>query len=635
MQYLLAIAIGPVQDFIAVSRKTRDLWFGSMMLSDVSRAVAETLHNEGEGKVQIIFPSPNALAAMMPGAYALKIPVANQIRAIVKTDDPGPAALAEKGEEAANKVLTDYLNEAKGEVKKPHGPISIVWDDVVNWTLAENQLKGFLEYYAAWYPYDPAKYKECRLAVERLLAGRKALRDFLVADGIEGQPKSSLDPSRESVLFPAQPADDMAKRIRGRLKIKAGEQLDGISLVKRHAQPKRFVSISRVAVDPYIRRLARDAALKSQLDKLKDLAKALEESPVVESFKQALANGLTQYESFPWDTQLFFDEGLHDRDLVEEQQIKDAKAFYAQVVKLKGSLDGAEPPIYLAVIAADGDKMGKAIGALVSADEHVAFSDASASFAKQAEATVAKHCGALVYSGGDDVLAFLPLDKALACANTLKDDFATHVQTCLTEILKKRQRSAGEPEPEPITVSLSVGVAIGHYGEHLQNLLAWARDAERAAKKTRNALAVALHTRTGGETARTVVSSWTENPVEERWNRWITWHRADEIPDGAAYELQTLDREFRDFSPALPGAAELLRKEVRRIMLRKQPGHGSERFDQTRLDKEIMPLLGDDPDDLRQLVDELIIARRIAAAFDVAAEPAPATTEGAAADGGR
>lgn len=31
MTYLLAIRIGPVQEFIAAARRTRDLWFGSTL----------------------------------------------------------------------------------------------------------------------------------------------------------------------------------------------------------------------------------------------------------------------------------------------------------------------------------------------------------------------------------------------------------------------------------------------------------------------------------------------------------------------------------------------------------------------------------------------------------------------------
>ena len=36
MKYLVEIAVGPVQAFIASARKLRDLWFGSTLLSELS-----------------------------------------------------------------------------------------------------------------------------------------------------------------------------------------------------------------------------------------------------------------------------------------------------------------------------------------------------------------------------------------------------------------------------------------------------------------------------------------------------------------------------------------------------------------------------------------------------------------------
>jgi hypothetical protein len=39
-QSLLLITIGPVQEFIAAARRSRDLWFGSWLLSELSKAAA-------------------------------------------------------------------------------------------------------------------------------------------------------------------------------------------------------------------------------------------------------------------------------------------------------------------------------------------------------------------------------------------------------------------------------------------------------------------------------------------------------------------------------------------------------------------------------------------------------------------
>ncbi|MER3438524.1 MAG: type III-B CRISPR-associated protein Cas10/Cmr2, partial [Chloroflexota bacterium] len=101
--------------------------------------------------------------------------------------------------------------------------------------------------------------------------------------------------------------------------------------------------------------------------------------------------------------------------------------------------------------------------------------------------------------GGDDVLAFLPLDTALPCADALRRRFDQIVN----------DGSTGK-----VRVTLSVGLAIAHYGEHLQELVKWSRDAEKAAKGAdRNALAVALHTRSGGGEPLVVTASWSSDPL--------------------------------------------------------------------------------------------------------------------------
>ena len=52
--HLLNITIGPVQDFIAAGRRSRDLWYGSHLLSELSRRVAREIASRG-GK--LIFPA--------------------------------------------------------------------------------------------------------------------------------------------------------------------------------------------------------------------------------------------------------------------------------------------------------------------------------------------------------------------------------------------------------------------------------------------------------------------------------------------------------------------------------------------------------------------------------------------------
>lgn len=604
MPHLLAISIGPVQEFIAAGRKTRDLWFGSMLLSAVSHAAAKEL--QGINGVDLIFPAPIALGSQAS--------IANKILAVVNQGTP--------------KDLVDRArNAAKGPLKQDLEDIRKLGLPNIDWPLVEAQVEDFLEFYAAWVPHDPASYQQDRVAVERLLAGRKAFRGFKVAHGRPGRLKSSLDPSRESVILPSSgaPGDEAARReakqVRAQLKLKAGEQLDGISLIKRHAEPRRFVSISRIAIDPFIRRIKSDPSADPGLVKLTELAGKLTASPAVESFEGKLGNGLVQYQAFPFDTQLFYDDGSHDTELTDAGHIQDAKAFYKQVHELKCQLSIPELPTYLAVLVADGDKMGEAIRALATPERHVGLSEALVGFAKAADEIVAAHQGALVYSGGDDVLAFLPLDRALACADSLRKRFEEIVQPALEQF--------APGAADKIRVSLSVGIAIGHYGEHLQNLLAWAHKAEQEAKRERNSLAVALHTRAGGEMTAMVSHSWSDDPIQ-RWQRWINWHQRDLIPDGAVYELGRLAREFQpewEADAERERLREVIEGEVNRILGRKRPGHGMEDFDTAR-QQVIRDHVADGLPTLQTVVNELIIARRFAAAYDVAGGPVGSEEDG-------
>ncbi|MCE7920927.1 MAG: hypothetical protein DYG85_15690 [Chloroflexi bacterium CFX1] len=45
MKYLIIFSIGPVQEFIAAARRSRDLWYGSWMLSELSKAAAKAIHD--------------------------------------------------------------------------------------------------------------------------------------------------------------------------------------------------------------------------------------------------------------------------------------------------------------------------------------------------------------------------------------------------------------------------------------------------------------------------------------------------------------------------------------------------------------------------------------------------------------
>ena len=203
------------------------------------------------------------------------------------------------------------------------------------------------------------------------------------------------------------------------------------------------------------------------------------------------------------------------------------------------------------------------------------------------------------------MLALVPLDTALGCAAALNRLFHDTMAQVLSYDIK------------PLT--LSVGLAIVHCYEDLRTLLAWGRAAEATAKRTRDTLAVALHTRSAGASAVTAAHAWARDPMA-RWRRWIDWYRYDVLPDGAAFELRALARELRDLAQAGHDVSPIVDAECRRILRRKKGRRGTRELAEAEIDLMLQPdrletaqgvqsptLL----DKLEETVNEMIIARHI------------------------
>jgi CRISPR-associated protein Cmr2 len=218
--------------------------------------------------------------------------------------------------------------------------------------------------------------------------------------------------------------------------------------------------------------------------------------------------------------------------------------------------------------------MGAAIDALQSEDAHRRFSRQVDQFAQNAKQIVGDHDGHLVYCGGDDVLALLPANRALACARKLREAFVS----CMQPVMPAGQAP-----------SLSVGIAIVHVMDNLQVALGWARETEQYAKQTRNAVAVARYPRSGGmNRARTRWDNFDE------WDYWIRAFRAG-LADTLPYELRALARDYQ----AIDVPPDILRKEAVRVLERKQ-----------KPQQDIaIPDWVQSADDLHALTEMMLIAR--------------------------
>lgn len=601
--HLLAIAIGPVQEFIAAARRTRDLWFGSLLLSEISKATALAVHEEVHGRGGgLIFPAPSDHAnpeELQPYPRS-SLNVANIIVAAVGNADPREVAQAAR--KAAEGRWLDFL-----------GPSFRNNSCVIDESIWNDQVDDVIEFYAAWMPLSgPDEYKDARAKLMRLLAGRKNCRDFRPAKGRAGVFKSSLDGLRESVLTDPK---TWPPELHRRLRVRKGEHLDVVGLVKRTWRPPdnedRYPSVSRVAADPWIRGLIKTRG-EQVLVPIRTACRDLD-TPMIHELD---IDRHPHYKSFPYEGTAVFrtrHHELQEETTPSEDDLNRLSTLTKELCELVRIAD--EPNPYLAVLAADGDRMGEAISKLGSADEHRKFSRQLSKFAAAAQKIVHDHNGVLVYSGGDDVLAFVPVDRCLQCARALHDAFGGLMQDWTA-------RTGAQ-------LTLSVGVAIAHFMENLEDLLNYGRAAEKHAKKPhgchshgerRNGLAVHLHKRSGGPVS--VRAQWTDRPedgLDGHVLELASLLNQQAISGRVAYDLHRIADVYDDWREAT--VADAVRRDALRVIAAKQP-RGESRMDEVR---KLISSEVSSAGTLRRLADRLLIARQIATAIRQAAgRPLPA-----------
>lgn len=659
--YLYVLSIGPVQDFIAAARRTRDLWIGSYLLSEVSKAAAKKIKDERGSK--LIFP--NLEKKFLEPSESPDAPnVANVILAELELPDGAdPAELNKRVQVAAKNEWLQYANGAKFLAKK-------MTSGFINETIWNFQVEDVLEFYSAWVPMpaDKASYPSARKRLMQILAGRKATRNFIQPMTNDKLPKSSLDGARETVLRKENNA--ISKELALKMRLKAGEELCVVGLTKRlggkrydklkmdedkNVELEAFPSVVRVALDPWIRGITKSGGeAKELLDEIRVICKN-------KDFAQGSGwwqNREQRYPEFPFDGQILhlpritgMIKAIEKSRDPKSKKLDTWKGWEAQLTyediddlrKIEGlakrlqksgkTANGemcfgfGEPERYYAVLVADGDRMGKVISAS-DREKHIRFSADLSKFANDARTIVRKHNGCMVYSGGDDVLAFLPLDCCLQAARELHD--------CFGRLLKEYKIDPDDKDQTEKTPTLSVGIAIGHSMEPLEDMLSFGKEAEKDAKKgekikyERNGLAVHIHPRSGApikireqwkpKTEQIVkghVLNWAEMGLDERLLKWAEMHCTNVLPDSVAYGMHELAEDYRNWDISskemereLPN---LIAADIMRLLKRKKGGAATDSLKKENI--EALLKAGDPREAVVRLADEMVLARRLGGAL--------------------
>jgi CRISPR-associated protein Cmr2 len=656
---LLAVSLGPVQDFVAQARSTSDLWAGSHLLSRLSWEAMKVVA-EACGPDAILFPAlrglplvdvwlrqeaglaaehfdgaewtqrnsdanplfaaalPNKFLALVPASEAE--PLARKLTAAVR--DWVQQEALEAAQELFDKAGRRDMGTAAAQVRAQLEGFPEVHWAVAPWSLATDakppdpaalqaalglfyphgKLPFFEEYWPLltgaleldghrfFQPNRGALFAPLHDLAERTLGAAKSLRDFRQLpqlgyrctlcgerEWLSDDPELLHQHAPQDSVWSAVAANEPSWSKAG------GERLCALCTLKRlwphrfaarvreitGGDPRRYnVSTHMMAVAPILARAAADSELRAAIDALVGASQA---EPA--ALPRRLARPVAKKQ--PPEAARRLPEWLAAGDVPEADAEAERRRRRGQV----NDRLGAPPEAYFALALLDGDRMGQWISGdgltlpfaaswhsqvaqemqqraggnpdiahlcrqprPSSPARQMAISEALNHFSLRLAPRVVEdwHDGKLLYAGGDDVLAMLPVVEALPAVFTLRllysgvmpggENGAAALAARIPErpVIKAQKGFVLDCDrllrlmgPR---ASLSGGVVIAHHQAPLGAVLRSLRAAEAAAKATARGsdgepafpagvLAVRLVKRAGGETE--LLLPWWPGKAEE------------------------------------------------------------------------------------------------------------------------
>ena len=584
----LCFALGPVQPFIRMARSVRDLWTGSALLSWLAfQAMSPVI--EKLGPTAFVYPAlrgsplvdlwlrrtglgdrvpipsrPARLAPSLPHRFVAVVPWgpdgsegAAFRRACLDAAQAGwrrvAAAVREKIGPKFERLDRNWARRWDEQIESALDFRAVVAPAS---TLGEKQLArlvGATDFAAEWtesqrirelalaipsahrpdYRQDSAGRWQAQMEiVARLMAAARRVRHVPRT----AEPGDGPSPAKCTLFGSWEqmgPAESSTSRAFWRkvaegvsvagVRLRPRERLCAVALTKRFAGPALFAS--ELELTPEDLRFPDTATVAAAAW----LANA-EIDPDEERRQGGHWSGLWLH----WRRR----HEVSDEEPVPEElweRIRGARGDVGEPHRSTGRRAGTRwPPSYYAVIAMDGDEIGRwlagrktpALRRLLHpklrtyfeglgdgrADEglsarrpvgpalHGAISAALSTFATEvAPEVVAAHHGTMIYSGGDDVVALCPVSTSLDCVRSLRDAFSgvdDPVEDGWRECNGRRRITMGA------CASMSAGLAVVHFREDLRTALEAARDAEARAKHAGRDLLALVTARRSGEAAR-------------------------------------------------------------------------------------------------------------------------------------
>lgn len=650
----LLFTISPVQSFIAIARKTSDLWAGSYLISYLIYKAIEVVMDK-LGPDHIIFPNLRGqplvdlwlyekhfkdyenhfkdLNINKIGAFDFekwkdslktdKLLIANfPNRFLAIVPDGRAKDIAKECQEAIGKAIDELLekveslndNKVKEEVKKvkdvikehitkylkiywvvlpfyegnDHKDVNSIFEDYKN-LVGENDLynlvKTVVENLPDGYKNVGNAYSLLVDLTERFLASRKAIRDFEVI-------KIEKEKIERCHLCGEYEVLDIKWENVGRKYVSESERLCGMCFFKRllpeligneFGLELKFPSTSEMATVKYKVKLAEEKLAEDLKNEIKNfLTKNLRE---LNGHKLIKPTGVPRLELkknplYDIDGQWLMESSYRKEYFKKEYGIDIPEEELEEIREYLKKKD-IKPPTYYAILSVDGDNMGKwlkgeklpAVEELLhekvrdelfkryetfkaffkenhpmSPSFHNLFSRRLSEFAleKVRKIVEGRYYGKLIYAGGDDVLAFLPVEDALKCACYLNKAFKSLL---------------GEK------ASVSAGIVFVHHKYPLSLALREVRDAQKKAKRDCGRSAVCIKHISGSGQVRTTGFKWEDKGF---FDEIVKKYSEEELSSKFAYDLMDVVRMLQGRENEVKDEVlSVLEREVKRLYRRK------------------------------------------------------------------
>jgi CRISPR-associated protein Cmr2 len=441
--------LGPVQGFVAQARRTRDFWAGSFILSWLSSVAIACIQKQG-GEVQFPVPDPAYLRhlygeANAQDAYPQQGSIPNRFKATTAQvpTDFHPEWVTQAVHAAwlslAKCVWENDLDQVAGDATRAiwERQTRQFWE--MSWVLSADDGAELLDQRKNWrdlVPPDEPGHKCMVMDGWQELSGvththMPSVRKFWLALAQNGQNGMATDLGEDEQLC----AMAFIKRRFARYFAQVQVDLPGqLGRVYGWQVPSAVPSVSFVAAAPWLAQVlerAPVADLQDWNEAARQIASHTEIAHVqndqafeidIRCVKEAAKNRHSEGLQRRWaglDGQLYFPTALENPRLFPKEEA--TRKVLEQLKKLRHSAQLATlPSPYYAILLMDGDQLGKHMGEQA---KQKPISAALNQFTRKAGCIVRRHNGFLIYAGGDDVLALLPLEDALAAAAALQADY--------------------------------------------------------------------------------------------------------------------------------------------------------------------------------------------------------------------